>query len=103
MNGKSAIEHELGCIHGHLELKYANPTDGGYTYIANDGKKVPLTPTMILEWVRAIVGPLSFIFSGHVMISILRKYDMTATLNHLPNTTMLGEVPGDKLVVSYGP
>jgi len=52
---KGGLERELGRIRGVLETKYANPTDGGYTYVTNEGEKVPLTPGMMSEWARAIV------------------------------------------------
>ena len=42
-------------MQGKLEKKYANPDDGGYTYVADDGEKVPLTPALMLQWARAMV------------------------------------------------
>ncbi|KAF8799455.1 hypothetical protein BYT27DRAFT_7223729 [Phlegmacium glaucopus] len=53
-NGKNGVERELGRIRMLLEKKYANDSDSGYTYTAGDGEKVPLTPAMMSEWVRAI-------------------------------------------------
>ena len=53
--GKSGIERELGRLQGLLKKKYANPADSGYTYVANDGEKVLLTPSMMSEWARAVV------------------------------------------------
>ena len=50
------MEKELGRFRGLLEKKYANAADGGYTYILNDGEKVPLTPSMMSEWARACVS-----------------------------------------------
>jgi len=44
-----------------LEKKWGNPDDSGFTYVANDGKHVPLTPSLLLEWAHAIVSPDSFI------------------------------------------
>ncbi|KAF8173099.1 hypothetical protein BJ912DRAFT_1065367 [Pholiota molesta] len=51
---KGHIERELSRIRGILEKKYANPTDSGYTYIHDDGERLPLTPAMLLQWARAI-------------------------------------------------
>lgn len=49
------MERELARFRGLLEVKYANPSDAGYTYVANDGERVPLTPSMMSEWARACV------------------------------------------------
>jgi hypothetical protein len=59
---KGGIEQELGRIRGILEKKYANPADSGYMYITNDGEKIPLTPSMMSEWTRAIVSPPFYYF-----------------------------------------
>ncbi|KIK02604.1 hypothetical protein K443DRAFT_37385, partial [Laccaria amethystina LaAM-08-1] len=53
-NAKNVVKRELGHIHMLLKKKYANDSDGGYTYTASDGERVPLTPAMMSEWVRAI-------------------------------------------------
>lgn len=42
-------------MRGKLEKKYANPDDGGYTYVADDGEKIPLTPALMSQWARAMV------------------------------------------------
>ena len=59
------MEKELGRFRGLLEKKYANAADGGYTYILNDGEKVPLTPSMMSEWARACVSTRPF--SSHIV------------------------------------
>ncbi|KAF8153331.1 hypothetical protein B0H34DRAFT_861457 [Crassisporium funariophilum] len=51
--GKSGIDQEIACFCGLLEKKYANPADSGYTFILNYGEKIPLTPSMMLEWAQA--------------------------------------------------
>ncbi|KDR66659.1 hypothetical protein GALMADRAFT_216875 [Galerina marginata CBS 339.88] len=53
-NAKNVVDRELGRIRMLLEKKYANESDGGYTYTAGDSERVPLTPAMMSEWVRAI-------------------------------------------------
>jgi len=70
MRGRVELSANLGCIHGRLELKYGNPTK----YITNDGEKVPLTPTMILEWVRAIVS--SFLIFSVAILQYLSSESM---------------------------
>ena len=54
------MERELARLRGLLEAKYANPSDSGYTYVSNDGEKIPLTPSMMSEWARACVRHLLF-------------------------------------------
>ncbi|KAI0245275.1 hypothetical protein BJV78DRAFT_1158810 [Lactifluus subvellereus] len=46
-DGKGAIDHELGHFWGILEKKYVNAGDSGYTFISNDGDKMPLMPAMM--------------------------------------------------------
>ncbi|KAF5328393.1 hypothetical protein D9619_013340 [Psilocybe cf. subviscida] len=65
---KTLLERELGRFRGLLEKKHANPHDAGYTYIHNNGEKLPLTPAMMSEWARAL-------------------YDGTAKVDEPPNTT----------------
>jgi len=60
---KHGIECDLGQIRGLLEKKWANPDDGGYTYVADDGKRILLTPSLLLEWSRAIVSDSDNILS----------------------------------------
>lgn len=38
-----------------LEKRYANPNDSGYTYVDQNGEKLPLTPAMLQEWSREMV------------------------------------------------
>ncbi|KAF8870045.1 hypothetical protein CPB84DRAFT_1855828 [Gymnopilus junonius] len=68
VDGLRPIDRDLGRIRGLLEKKYRNPNDDGYTFIANDGERVPLTPGMISEWARCI-------------------YDGNSTIHVMPNTT----------------
>lgn len=64
--GYTAMDRELGRLRGLLEKKYQNPNDSGYTYITNDGERLPLTPIMLAQWCRAL-------------------YDNTVTLSDPPN------------------
>ncbi|KAF8957940.1 hypothetical protein BDZ97DRAFT_1628693, partial [Flammula alnicola] len=64
---KGGIDRELARCRGKLEKKYANPNDGGYTYVANDGERIPLTPALMSQWARAM-------------------YDNEATILHPPNS-----------------
>jgi hypothetical protein len=57
---KAGMERELARLQGLLEAKYANPSDAGYTYVTNDGEKIPLTPPMMSEWARACVRHFHF-------------------------------------------
>ncbi|KAG6819389.1 hypothetical protein H0H93_012295, partial [Arthromyces matolae] len=49
-----SLEQELGRLRGLLEDKYQNPNDAGYTYICDNGDRLPLTPFMMKEWARAL-------------------------------------------------
>lgn len=49
------MDQELGRLRGILEKKYQNPNDSGYTYITNDGERLPLMPVMLAQWCRALV------------------------------------------------
>jgi len=82
-NAKNVVERELGCIRMLLEKKYANDSDGGYTYTASDGERVPLTPAMMSEWVRAIVSHPFFFWDFYL---ILYQYDAEATSKQPPNS-----------------
>jgi len=82
-NAKNVVERELGHICMLLEKKYANDSDGGYTYTASDGERVPLTPAMMLEWVQAIVSHPFFFWDFYL---ILYQYDAEATSKQPPNS-----------------
>ena len=104
-------------MQGKVEKKYANPDNGGYTFVADDGEKVPLTPALMLQWAWAMVYILLFIvplddknnwhfpismmvkqqFSTHQILLLLTIKPVLAlsskNLMHHPLNTLLVMVP----------
>ena len=69
-----------------MEKKWGNPDDSGFTYVADDGERVLLTPSLLLEWARAIVSPDSFIeFENSLFSSTMATQQLIdhQTLFHL--------------------
>jgi hypothetical protein len=69
-----------------LEKEYANPADSGYTYVGPNGEKLPLTPAMLNEWSRAMVGPVFFSCLHAVFDNSLQTDGEVSRFNP-PNTT----------------
>lgn len=57
---QTALEDELARYRLKLESEYRNPDGKGFTYVDDDGVRIPLDTGMLSYWARRIV---SFHFS----------------------------------------
>ena len=84
---KNGIERELARIRGLLEKRYSNPSDSGYTFVTDEGKKIPLTPSMLSEWSRAVVCTFQCFTFQFALSSLTHgQYDGNVNIHQPPNT-----------------